>query len=711
MVKQQLKKIALIGNPNSGKSSLFNQLTGLQQKISNFPGVTVEKKRGKTKLNKEQEITVVDFPGTYSLYPTSQDERVVLNVLANTNDENHPDLVVYVADVNFLEKHLLLLTQIKDLNIPIVFALNMMDQVEAKGIEVNIPKLSTLLGIPVIPISGRNGYNLEALKDAISQNLESTENTSKKTKGFYRLSKQEQKITQGICRDLEIKNTYQALLIAHHAGQLPFLNTEDETTVQKICSEEDFKDLPAQIEETMQRFNTFTPILEKVIKKPVLTESSLTDKLDAILIHKIFGPFIFFLLMFLIFQAIFEWANYPMDWIEAGFINLTSFLKNTLPTGWATDLLTDGVIAGLGGILIFIPQIAILFFLIALLEESGYMSRAVFMFDKIMQKFGLNGRSIVALVSGGACAIPAIMSTRTISNWKERLITILVTPFISCSARIPVYTVLIGFVVPPVVVLGIFNLQGLLFMGLYLLGIIAALGSAYIFKKILKTQESSFLLLEMPEYRLPIWKNVWISVKDKVTTFVVEAGKVIMIISVLLWVLASYGPGDEMAQVELATQSQALEQQLNEVETADLIASKKMEVSYAGHLGKFIEPAIEPLGYDWKIGIALITSFAAREVFIGTMATLYSIGSSDSEVTLRNRMAAEINPDTGLAVYSITTSLSLLIFYVFAMQCMSTLVVVKKETGGWKWAVIQFIFMGVLAYLGSWLVFQIGSVL
>ena len=411
--------------------------------------------------------------------------------------------------------------------------------------------------------------------------------------------------------------------------------------------------------------------------------------------------------MALVFQAIYAWATYPMDLIEGFFGTIGSFIQTTLPEGWFSSLLTDGLLAGLGGVFVFIPQIAILFFLISILEEIGYMARAAFLFDRVMQVFGLNGRSIVALISGGACAIPAIMSTRTISNWKERLITIMVTPLISCSARIPVYTVLIGFVVPAQTVWGFFNLQGLAFMALYILGIIAALLSALVFKLILKTNESSYLMLEMPTYRRPVFRNVFLTVWEKVKTFVLEAGKVILILSLVLWVLSSYGMPEQMAAAETEATSIAEQQQLSTEAAADVLAAKKLEASFAGQLGQLIEPVIEPLGFDWKIGIALLTSFAAREVFVGTMATIYSIGSTDDEFAIRDKMAQEVNPVTGAPVYNMATSLSLLLFYVFAMQCLSTLAVVRRETKSWKWPIIQFVFMTALAYFSSLAVYQI----
>ena len=702
--EKKIVTVALIGNPNCGKSTVFNQLTGLRQKVGNFPGVTVEKKVGNFQLANQSKVRLVDFPGTYSLYPTSQDERVVLNILANPKDPFYPDLLVYVANITHLEQHLLLFTQIRDLGIPTLLALNMADAARKEQIWYDTAALQASLKVPVIAISARDGENIPQLKKEISQLIAEPK---QKLSAFYDLSKGEKDLAKVVQSKLKIDNPYLALLIAQNSGRLPFLNQSDRDHINDHIIENGFNRLSMQVREVMQRYDRFTPMLKKAIQRPEGQGLSLTDKIDNIVTHNIWGPVIFFSLMLLMFQAIYSWSGLPMDLIDAGFANLNNLVKTTLPEGWVSDLLTDGIIAGLGGILIFIPQIAILFLLISILEEVGYMARAVYMFDNVMQRFGLNGRSIVALVSGAACAIPAVMSTRTISNWKERLISIMVTPFISCSARIPVYTVLIGFVVPATASWGIFNAQGLAFMGLYLLGIVAALGSAYILKRLLHSEERSFLMLELPEYRMPVVKNVLLNVWEKVKTFTIEAGRIILIVSIVLWVLASYGPGNKIAEAETQAITLAQQKNFSETQTADLIAANKIEASYAGHLGKFIEPAIRPLGFDWKIGIALITSFAAREVFVGTMATIYSIGSEEDEGSIKDRMAREKNPLTGRPVYDFATSLSLLIFYVFAMMCMSTLAVVKRETNSWKWPIIQFFFMTGLAYFGSLIVYQL----
>ncbi|MFT6937054.1 MAG: ferrous iron transport protein B, partial [Saprospiraceae bacterium] len=684
-------------------------LTGLRQKVGNFPGVTVDKKIGVSQLPNGESVTIIDFPGTYSLHPNSQDERVVLNIVSNPKDENYPDAVIYVADTMNLEKHLLLFTQLQDLNFPMILALSMGDLVEKKGLKIDTTVLQKNFKCPVVLVSSRTGSGIEILRKQV-EDFKNNPESFQTQKPFYTLNKQEKEIAKTVQSEHVEQDDYQSLLWVHHHDNLPFLEDSEKTRLHNIGEDANYHYLRGQINETMQRFDKFTPIVNKTMvnKKSENQPETVTDKIDNFVIHPIFGPVIFFSLMLLIFQAIFTWSSIPMDWIDAGFGALVEGVKSVMPDTLFRGLLTDGLIAGLGGVLIFIPQIAILFFLIAILEEVGYMSRAVFMFDRIMQKFGLNGRSIVALISGGACAIPAVMSTRTISNWKERIITIMVTPFISCSARIPVYIVLIGFVVPDIKIAGIISAQALVFMGLYLLGIIAALGSAFIFNKILKSNEQSFLMIHLPNYRSPQFKNIALLVWEKVRTFTVEAGKIILIVSVVLWFLASFGPSEAMQRAKDEALSMAKEQQLNEMQTGDLLAAKSIEASYAGHLGKFIEPAIRPLGFDWKIGIALITSFAAREVFVGTMATIYSIGSVQDELSIRDKMAKETRAN-GKPVYDFATALSLLLFYVFAMQCMSTLAVVKRETNSWKWPTIQFFFMSALAYLSSLLAYQLLS--
>ena len=704
-MKDKRKEIvALIGNPNSGKSSLFNILTGLRQQVGNFPGVTVDKKIGTTNLGNNHYAEVIDLPGTYSLYPNSTDERIVTEILTNPSNPNYPDIIIYVLDVMNMETHLLLATQLIDLKIPLILALNMSDIAEKNGLKYDEAFLEAKLGVKVIPISCKDETNIDILKATAAEKLNNS--GSSDTQSFYSFSKIERRTIDALKPFLKEENDYRTLLIAHHYSWLKHQSAAARINIKNIVDQEHFESIKAQIGETMGRFSRFTPFLQKMQRSNSLRSESITDRIDDIITNRIFGPIIFFGIMLLVFQIIFSWSEYPMTWIEEAFAWGERIVKDTLPDSWFTRLLSEGIIAGLGGIMVFIPQITFLFLLVSMLEEIGYMSRAVFMFDRVLQKFGLNGRSIVALVSSGACAIPAIMSTRTISNWRERLITIMVTPLISCSARIPVYTVLIGFVVPVGSFWG-FNQQGLAFMGLYLLSIIAALVSAFVFNLVLKREEESYLMMELPIYKAPMWRNIFYNVKEKVGTFIIEAGKVIFVISIILWFLASYGPPKKMQSATLEANVVAIDRELDEHETEQLLASLKIENSYAGHLGKFIEPVIRPLGFDWKMGIALITSFAAREVFVGTMATIYSVGGTDDEGTVRERMAAEINPKTGLPVYGFATSFSLLIFYVFAMQCMSTLAVTKRETKSWKWPIVQFSYMSLLAYLGSLLVYQL----
>ncbi len=651
---------------------------------------------------------MIDFPGTYSLYPTSSDEKVVIQTFANRKDENYPDLVVFVADVTQLHRHLLLFSQIKDLDIPVILVLNMIDIAQQKGINCNVQAIAEYFNVEVIAASGRNSINIDGLKLAIEDHCNKlTAKTAFLNKPFYSFSIAEAKLIDKM-REIGDFQPFTSVVIAHHYQWLPFLTAIQRQKIAEIIQETGFEDLRLQVTETMQRYDRFLPIIRKSILEPRSEKLTRSDKVDNFVTHPFWGILLFVSILFFIFQAVFSWATFPMDFIEGTSSIVINWLKINLPASWLTSLLVEGLLPGLSGILVFIPQIAILFFFLALLEELGYMARAVFLFDGIMQKFGLNGRSIIALVSAGACAIPAILSTRTITNQKERLLTILVTPLISCSARIPVYAMLVAFVVQPHRVFGgLFQAQGLVFAGLFLLGILASLGMSVIFRRFIPTTESSSMILELPTYRYPSVKNVFLTVYEKVKSFIKGAGSIIIYISVILWILSAYGPSDAMNRAEQEAVAVSAAGNFTVDQKGDLLAAKKLEASYAGHLGRFIEPAIRPLGFDWKIGIALITSFAAREVFVGTMATIYSLGSSaDDTDTLREKMAQDINKATGKPLFSFATSMSLLVFYAFALQCMSTIAVVRKETNSWKWPIVQFLFMGFLAYLSSFVVYQ-----
>ena len=704
MAFNSLLKAALIGNPNSGKTSLFNQLTGLNQKIGNFPGVTVDKKTGISKLTTNQQAEIVDLPGTYSLYPKSADEQVVMDYLFDAFLKASADFLIVVIDASTLERNLLLFTQVRDLGFPVILALNMLDLAERDGKKIDIPKLINKLHVPVVPINARTGEGIEQIRFAMACPVHNP------PEQYLKPMELSPSVVAAIKAHMKIDNDYMALLLAHQYEGMLSLSAYDKAAIDGIIKEHHFQSTSIQSSETLKRYDLIRKIIKDTISIPVVSteKGRLSERIDKVLTHKIYGFAIFFLVLFVLFQAIFAWAQYPMDLIDGFMGFLKQAVQAVLPEGALTDLLTEGLIAGLSGVLIFVPQIAILFGFIAVLEETGYMSRVMYIMDKVMRQFGLSGKSVVPLISGVACAVPAIMATRSIDNWKERLITILVTPFMSCSARIPVYTVLIALVIPSKpIILGIFNLQGIVMMALYLLGFLAAILSALILHWILRFKERGYFIMELPSYKMPRWKNVGLAIIEKVKAFVFEAGKVILAISIVLWVLATYGPKEDVREAKSIAQQEALDRQYSPSETENYIAAKKLEASYAGHFGKFIEPAIRPLGFDWKIGIALITSFAAREVFIGTMATIYSIGDQAGETdSVVEKMRNEKDPQTGAAFYNVARSLSLLVFYVFAMQCMSTLAVVYRETKTWKWPIIQFVFMTAVAYASSFLVYS-----
>ncbi|MBC6991417.1 ferrous iron transport protein B [Hymenobacter sp. BT491] len=695
-----LTRIALIGNPNSGKSSLFNQLTGLNQKVGNFPGVTVDRKTGISQLTPQHRAEIIDLPGTYSLYPKSLDEKVITDLLYDRTSKQYPDFVVITADASNIRRNLLLFTQLADLGLPAVLALNMMDVAEQHGVKIDVEALQRELGVPIIPMNARKGIGVAALKIVMSQELGAP------SVHFYEPDEDLLPMIRQIRYYFNLHNDYLALHYAHQFRQINFLTADERAYVEELTQKYGFDATAQQAQETIARYARINDILLNTVSVTRTERNEpYSNRLDRVLTHKVWGYLIFFGVLFLMFQAIFAWAQYPMDLIDQGVAWVNSLIKGNLH-GPLIDLLTDGVLAGLGGVLMFVPQIAMLFAFIAVLEETGYMARVTFMMDRIMRKFGLNGKSVVPLISGVACAVPAIMSARTIENWKDRMITIFVTPLMSCSARIPVYTVLIALVVPDHKVLGIFNLQGIALMGLYLLGFLAAIFSALALKLLLRRKERSYFIMEFPVYRWPRWKNVGITIVEKVKTFVLQAGKVIIAISVILWVLASYGPGNSMARAEQRVRASAAQQGLTAKEVDMQVASQRLENSYAGTFGRTVEPVIRPLGFDWKIGIALITSFAAREVFVGTISTIYSVGQDADMSTVQQKLAAE-KDENGQPFFTPARAFSLLVFYVFAMQCMSTLAATYRETKGWRWPIMQMLYMTGLAYVSSLVVFQL----
>ncbi len=692
-----------MGNPNSGKTSLFNALTGLNQKVGNFPGVTVDKKTGILDLDNGIHTRIIDLPGTYSLYPRRSDEWVAYKVLMNADQDIKADMVLLVADASNLKRNLLFCSQIIDLKIPVVVALTMNDLAAKKGIIIDVKGLEAELGVPVVLINPRKNKGLAELKTVLTQYVKNPAAFSKTD--FIDNKKMAPHAIEAVQSHFPKLSDYAAVHYLINHENFP-LSDQMQNTVEQIEINYQFNPTKTQADEIMQRFGQIRKIMQKNVTEPdPLEQKHFSDKLDDILLHRTWGYLILLAVLFLLFQSVFWLAQFPMNAIELIFKQFASWLTSNIAPGWFEDLFVNGIVAGMSGIFVFIPQIMILFGIITILEDTGYMARISFLSDRLMRKVGLNGKSVMPMISGFACAVPAIMSARNIENKKERLLTILVTPLMSCSARLPVYTILISLVISNKYYFGFLSLQGLVMMALYLLGVVTALIVSYVMKWVIKIQEKSFFILELPIYRSPRWANVGITMVEKAKIFVTDAGKIIMIISVLLWFLSSHGPGNRIADVE-AKYALMIQQHPSDAKTLNKhLSSEKLQNSYAGILGKSIEPAIRPLGYDWKIGIAIISSIAAREVFVGTMATLYSVEENDDS-SLREKLQAARHDD-GTKVYTLPAAVSLMIFYVLAMQCMSTLAVVKRETKSWKWPAFQFFYMTGLAYLMSLLVYQI----
>lgn len=688
---KEKRKIALVGNPNSGKTSLFNRLTGLNQRVGNYPGVTVDKRSSSLKLPNDETCELIDLPGTYSLSSTNDDEQVVQRILLDPNHTSFPDVIVLVADATNLMRNLFLASQIIDLGIPTILTINMVDILEGEGKTIDFHQVSEIFDVPVLGISARKGHGISELKQLMTKTPEASK------KSFIDPAKYGGETLAEFASIFEGQTAYMRFKALNNYQTT--ISEEKQPEVKALIDKNNYKLIQAEILEINDRYEQINSITQQLISN---TESNkqlkITEKIDKYVTHPVWGFFIFLATFFIIFQSIFTFASIPMDAINDGIMALGTWVGSTLPEGMLNDFLVDGIFAGLAGVLIFVPQIMILFGLIALLEDSGYLSRVSFMMDGLLRKFGMNGKSIVPLVGGFACAIPAVMAARSIENKKERLITIFITPLMSCSARLPVYVFLVSFIAPDEYLWGMISIQGLYMMLMYLLGIVVSLAIAIVIHWFTKKDKTSSFILELPNYKVPNWKNALMTMINKGKIFVMEAGKVILIASIILWVLSYFGPSGEMERIEEKYATTEIKNTLSEDEIAKKISQEKLEYSYLGYMGRSIEPAIEPLGFDWKIGIAVVASFAAREVFVGTMATIYSVEE-------------EMDDNKGLRAikFSYATAFSLLIFYVFALQCMSTIAIVKQETGSWKITILQFVVFTGIAYLASLVTYQVLS--
>ena len=703
MSKNEIK-VALIGNPNVGKTSIFNLLTGMNQHVGNYPGVTVDKKVGFCKLSQIINARIYDLPGTYSTNPNSMDEKVAVSCLLDRDDIDFPDVVVVVADVENLKQNLYLFTQIKDFGIPTILAINMADRMKPRGITIDIPALEAALHTRIALVSTRQKTGIEELKELIINykklSLETLVDIARIDPPFFSSLKEKfpneelGKLWMVISQNFEVVGALRKVEIQKE-------NIKTEAEIKRM-----------QQRETILRYQVINNALKDTYKVTAVGTRALLDK---ILLHKVSGYVIFMAILLLIFQVIFYVSEYPKGWIESALGWVGEWLSGILPEGSLTSLLVDGVIPGLTAVVSFVPQIALLFFFISLLEESGYMSRVVFLMDRIMRPFGLNGKGTIPLISGAACAIPAVMATRTIESWRERLIAILVTPFITCSARLPIYLIIIKLVIPQGNYF-FFDNQAVALFALYMLGVFMAIFSAWLLNKflVLKHTIKTHFIIEMPTYKVPLARNVLLTVYEKSKAFVVNAGKIIFFMTVLIWFLQTHGLSEKYRNAETHTEQMVAQYGWDEDQKEHYLLSYRTENSLLGNMGKFVEPVFRPLGYDWKISIAVLGSFAARETFVSTLATIYSLGEVDVEEgeaeqrTVITRLQEEMRPD-GTPMFNLATGVSILLFFASAMQCISTFAIVRKETNSWKWAIIQWLFMTGFAYLSAFAAYQILS--
>ncbi len=729
---ENTRRVAIAGNPNAGKSTVFNLLTGMRQRVGNYPGVTVERKSGH--LVGHENVEIIDLPGAYSLNPKSLDEQIAYDALTDHLDgEATPDLVVVVVSASNLERNLYLATQILDLGLPTVIVLNMMDEVEKAGIFIDTNLLSEVLGTPVLPMVATKKQGLDALREVLVSTVPDPGKTQ------WRLPEEIQQDVSSLADQLaeinpnlsEKRRQAECLRILNSDRLLSHWESIDPSFCEAVRAARknfDEREISYSQAEVASRYEWLGRLARRVTKKQTEVEARrLTDRLDNILVHRAFGPVIFAGILLLVFQAIFTWATPMMDFIEMGMISLGSLVRGILPAGMFTDLLVDGVIAGVGNVIIFLPQILLLFFFLSLMESTGYMARSAFIMDRVMRRFGLSGGSVMPMMSAFACAVPAIMATRTMENQRDRFLTIMVVPLLSCSARLPVYTLFIAAFIPATTLWGPFDYQGITMLGLYVFGTATAFFAAWVLKKIMMKGPESFFMLELPPYRAPQWKIIFWRMIERAKVFVMRAGKVIFLFSILLWFAATFPKTDPNPQLDArrsvvesnlgslspandADQIALLQEELAQIANAE--AAYQMEHSAIGMLGQLIEPVMRPLGFDWKLSAGILSAFAAREVIIGALGTIFSVGDADeNSVALREHLQNARHPETGKPVYTTLVAFSLLIFFVLALQCMSTLAIAKRELNSWKWPTIMWLYMTGLAYLAALVVYQGGMAL
>ncbi|MBL9138058.1 MAG: ferrous iron transport protein B [Verrucomicrobiales bacterium] len=727
--------VVLTGNPNCGKTTLFNALTGMHAKVGNYAGVTVERKEGRLRGTAPHlRFSILDLPGAYSLSPQSLDEEVARDVLFQRLPEvQPPSVVVVVVDASNLERNLYYATQVIELGYPTLIALNMVDVAHDVGMEIDAGALAERLGVPVISTVASRREGLDKIRAEIFRLAHRSVEPRQDGVGprsfldlpeAFRLASTELAgLLKKLFPDRAMRANSEAVLLLsdHQARSFSPVGTAYPAEVQRVVDAGRRQLQAAGIDWSSAvieaRYASVSEIHGAVVRDTAMAGETLSDRIDRVVTHRLAGPLIFIGLMFLMFQAIFTLAEWPMGWIESAVGGLGGWIGEAMPAGDLRNLMTDGVIAGVGAVLVFLPQILLLFLFLSLLEDTGYMARAAFLMDRLMSKVGLHGKSFIPLLSSFACAIPGIMATRTIETPKDRLVTILVAPLMSCSARLPVYTVLIAACIPSVVLLGFVRLSALTLLAMYLLGIVVAIGMAWLFKKTLLRGQAPLLIMELPPYKRPALRVVLRHMWDRSMLFLRRAGTVILVINMVLWVLATY-PRDEKreaaaaaARADAALLSNPAEREARLLAVEHQVAGERLQGSFAGFLGRTIEPFIEPLGFDWKIGIGIVSSFAAREVFVSTMSTVYSVGGADdSEEGTQGLVTVLKNQrrEDGRPLYTPLTGVTLMIFYVFALQCVSTIAIVRRETNGWYWPIFQWAYMTALAWTFAFVTYQGG---